>query len=71
MAVYPTDINLFKVNHRNKKISDSNGILIPKHLVRKHTLNDWVFIYKLIGCGFKSRCCHLNFTSDIAPVSSK
>ena len=24
-------------------------------------LNDWVFIYKLSGCGFESCCSHLNF----------
>ena len=24
-------------------------------------LNGWVFVYKLIGCGFDSRCSHLNF----------
>ena len=22
-------------------------------------LNGWVFVYKLSGCGFESRCCHL------------
>ena len=24
-------------------------------------LNGWVFVYKFSGCGFESRCCHLNF----------
>ena len=24
-------------------------------------LNSWVFVYKLRGCGFESRCSHLNF----------
>ena len=24
-------------------------------------LNCWVFVYELSGCGFESRCCHLNF----------
>ena len=24
-------------------------------------LNNWVFVYELIGCGFESRYCHLNF----------
>ena len=24
-------------------------------------LNGWVFVYKLSGWGFESRCCHLNF----------
>ena len=30
-------------------------------LVCKRTLTGWVFVYELSGCGFKSRCCHLNF----------
>ena len=25
-------------------------------------LNGWVFVYKVSGCAFKSRCCHLNFS---------
>ena len=25
-------------------------------------LNGWVFVYKVNGCAFKSRCCHLNFS---------
>ena len=24
-------------------------------------LNGWVFAYELSGCGFESRCSHLNF----------
>ena len=32
-------------------------------------LNDWVFVYELSGCGFESRCCHLN--SHIVPVLCK
>ena len=24
-------------------------------------LNGWVFVYELSGCGFESRCSHLNF----------
>ena len=23
-------------------------------------VNSWVFVYELNGCGFESRCCHLN-----------
>ena len=50
--------------------SDSNGTWTHNHLVRKRTLkylaklvwlNGWVFVYELNGCGFKYRCCHLNF----------
>ena len=29
-------------------------------------LNGWVFVYKLSGCGFKSRCCHLNFRKNVS-----
>ena len=51
--------------------SDYSGIRTHNHLVRKQTLNHfrpvwlngWVFVYELSSCGFKSRCCHLNFTS--------
>ena len=47
----------------------SNGILTHTRLVRKRTLNHlwpvwlngWVFVYEMSGCGFESRCCHLNF----------
>ena len=30
-------------------------------LTNTQSLNGWNFIYKLSGCGFESRCCHLNF----------
>ena len=49
----------------------SNGIRTHNHLVRKRNstifpnwpvlLNGWMFVYKLSGCGFESRCCHLKF----------
>ena len=49
--------------------TDSNGIRIHNHLVRKRTLkhltimpvslNSRVFAYELNGCGFDSRCCQL------------
>ena len=28
--------------------------------IRPVWLNGWVFVYKLSGCGFESRCCYLN-----------
>ena len=34
-------------------LSDNNGIRT------KWALNDWVFLYELSGCEFKSRCCNL------------
>ena len=57
--------------HHIWSLSDSNEIRTHNHLVRKRTLNylakfwpvwlnGWVFIYELSGCGFESRCCHLN-----------
>ena len=54
-------------------VCDSNGIRTHDDLVHKETinslakqekpvsLNGWVFVYKLSGCGFESRCCHLSF----------
>ena len=24
-------------------------------------LNGWVYVHKLSGCGFESRCCHLKY----------
>ena len=51
----------------SEKMIDSNEIRTRNHLVRRQTLtylvefSDWVFIYELTGCGFESRCCHLNF----------
>ena len=44
-------------------LGDSNVIRTHNHLVRKRTLKHlaklpWVFVYKLSGCGFESRCCH-------------
>ena len=29
--------------------------------IRPVWLNGWVFVYELSGCGFESRCSHLNF----------
>ena len=48
-----------------QNLSNCNGIRSHNHLVRKRTLghlNDWVFVYGLSGCGFKSRFSHLNST---------
>ena len=41
-------------------ISDSIEIPTHNYLVRPVWLNGWVFVYELSGCGFESRCCHLN-----------
>ena len=30
-------------------------------VMSRKPLNCWVIVYELSGCGFKSRCCHLNF----------
>ena len=41
--------------HRTDKYSQHSSIIWPVWL------NGWVFVYELSGCGFESRCCHLNF----------
>ena len=41
--------------HRTDQYSQHSSIIWPAGL------NGWVFVYKLSGCGFESRCCHLNF----------
>ena len=41
--------------HRTDKYSEHSLIIWPV------SLNGWVFVLELSGCGFESRCCHLNF----------
>ena len=41
--------------HRTDKYSQHSSIIWPVWL------NGWVFVYELNGCGFESRCSHLNF----------
>ena len=41
--------------HRTDKCLQHISIIWPVWL------NGWVFVYKLSGCGFESRCFHLNF----------
>ena len=41
--------------HLTDQYSQHSSIIWPAWL------NGWVFVYKLSGCGFESRCCHLNF----------
>ena len=50
----------FPAFHKRQTRSDCNRTRTHNHLVRKRTLK-WVLVYKLSGCGFKSRCSHLNF----------
>ena len=51
---------------RNLKFKWLDWTRTHNNLVRKRTLthlaklNGWVFVYKLIGCGFKPSCSHLN-----------
>ena len=40
---------------RQKTHSQHSSIIWPVWL------NGWVFVYELNGCGFESRCSHLNF----------
>ena len=41
--------------HRTDKYSQHSSIILPVWL------NGWELVYKLSGCGFESRCCHLIF----------
>ena len=40
--------------HRTDKYWQHSSIIWPVWL------NGWLFVYQLSGCGFESRCCHLN-----------
>ena len=52
---------------RTDKYSQHSSIIYPVWL------NDWVFDYKLSGCGFEPCCCHLNsrygacFEQEVVP----
>ena len=41
--------------HSTDKYSQHSSIIWPVWL------NCWIFVYELCGCGFESRCSHLNF----------
>ena len=56
-------IRTYSQMHRGDKYWQQSSIIRPVGV------NDWVFVYEIIGCGFKSRCSHLNF--NFAPASSK
>ena len=51
--------------HNIWSLSDSNGFRTNNHFENEHSTiepnwpNGWVFVCKLSGCGFKSRCCLL------------
>ena len=40
--------------HRTRKYSQHSAVIL------QIWLNGWVFVYELSGCGFESRCSHLN-----------
>ena len=48
-------IKTYNQMHRTDKYSQHSSIIWPVWL------NGWVFVYKLSGCGFESRCSHLIF----------
>ena len=48
-------IRTYSQMHRTDKYSQHSSIYWPVWL------KGWVFVYKLSGCGFKSRCSHLKF----------
>ena len=61
-------LNVKELLVRNRReiwsLSDRNGTRTHNHLFRKRTLNHGsVFVYELSGCGFESRCSHLNIFS--------
>ena len=49
--------------HRTDAYSQHSSIIWPV------SLNGWVFVYKLRGSGFKSRCCHLNIEGFLLQVT--
>ena len=48
-------IKTYSQMHRTDKYAQHISIIWPVWL------NGRVFVYELSGCGFESRCCHLNF----------
>ena len=48
-------IRTYTQMHRTDKCSQQSLIIWP------FWLNSWFFVYELSGCGFESRCSHLNF----------
>ena len=52
--------NLIVIKNNVRGIQSSQKRSKPKRL-RPVWLNGWIFVYKLNGCGFEPRCCHLNF----------
>ena len=60
-------LNVKELLARNRReiwsLSDYNGTWTHNYLIHKQTLNGWMFIYKLSGCGFESCCSHLNLKS--------
>ena len=51
--------------HRTDKYSQHSSIIWPVRL------SGWVFVYRLSGCGFSSRCCHLITVGSEIPFSKK
>ena len=57
-----------KYEQKKRDLSDCNETRIHNHLVCKQTLNHlaklfsiYLFFFFFFGCGFESRCSHLNF----------
>ena len=51
----PDMIRTYSQIHSTDKYSQYSSIIWPVWL------NSWAFVYNLSGCGFESRCSHLNF----------
>ena len=52
---HPDMIRTYNQMQHTEKYSELNWIIWSVQP------NGWVFVYKLSGCGFESRCSHLNF----------
>ena len=66
-ALYPFKVTATGFEPTTTLFVNEHSMILPNWPV---WLNGWVFLYKLSGCGFESRCCLLK-TSDMAPASSK
>ena len=61
----PTQANAFLYHFEKQGFSDCPSEICPANIYiktftfRPVWLNGCVFVYELSGCGFQSRCCHL------------
>ena len=58
-TLYSVKERIARNRHHIWSLSDWNGTWTHNHLVRRQTLNGWLFDYELGGYGFEPRCNHL------------